>query len=160
MKEAVFLRLQNSYIFLQNKNKEYNKKSTEDGVIILNIGKNVSDYLMVSFPNVDTREENCNPFKKEYIYDYSICQESYKIGQLNKAVIKAIKITEDKEFAEKNSMHILSAMSKLSETLKEFTQNITQTISKNMAMTLQTLETEFASFSENVKETYTKSGSQ
>lgn len=78
------------------------------------------------------------------------------IGQLNKAVIKAIEITEDKEFAEKNSKHILSAMSKLSEILKEFTQSITQTISKNMAITLQTLETEFTSFSENVKEPYTK----
>nr|MDD6335047.1 hypothetical protein [bacterium] len=77
----------------------------------------------------------------KFFYKKAYAESNQLISKLNTAVVKAIKITEEKDFAEKNSEHIRNAMSEVSKAFKEFSRNIAQAITANIAPTLQAIRT-------------------
>lgn len=79
-------------------------------------------------------------FKSFSKKDYSDC--SLLIQKLNRAVLNAIRITEEKDFSDKNLAYLKQSLSGISKRIDEFKQTLTDSIAKNF---LSQLQAEFSS---------------
>lgn len=68
----------------------------------------------------------------KFFYKDAYTESNKLISQLNAAVLKAIKITEDEDFAEKNAEYITNAMSDVLERFAEMQQKLTARIARSL----------------------------
>lgn len=71
----------------------------------------------------------------KFFYNESYCECYYAIMQLNKAILGAIKETEKKEFAKKNSEALSKAFQRFQDDIKQQMESIKEAISKNLRFT-------------------------
>ncbi len=82
------MELQNSYIFLKNPyaQDENNNNRSEDGTVVLTVGKNLYSYIKASFPTVSKFEGYGNFYKRKYITDLQFgkvsCQVEFIITEV------------------------------------------------------------------------------
>lgn len=67
--------------------------------------------------------------------DYTDC--SLLIQKLNRAVLNAIRITEEKDFSDKNLAYLKQSLSGISKRIEEFKQTLTDSIAKNFLSQFQ-----------------------
>ena len=82
------MELQNSYIFLKNpyaKDENSNNRS-EDGTVVLTVGKNLYSYIKASFPTVSKVDGYGNFYKRKYVTDLQFgkvsCQVEFIITEV------------------------------------------------------------------------------
>lgn len=68
----------------------------------------------------------------KFFYKEAYTESNRLISQLNSAVLNAIKLTEDKDFAEKNAEYITNAMSDVLERFAEMQQKLTARITRSL----------------------------
>jgi len=68
----------------------------------------------------------------KFFYKEEYTESNRLISQLNSAVLNAIKLTEDKDFAEKNAEYITNAMSDVLERFAEMQQKLTARITRSL----------------------------
>lgn len=66
-------------------------------------------------------------FKFFYKNEYDECNK--KVSQLNKSILKAIQITEEKDFAEKNSEALKQAVKGVLDSFENFKKSLEETMS-------------------------------
>ena len=82
------MQLQNSYIFLKNPygKEEMANKRSEDGTLVLTIGKNLYSYIKSSFPTINKVDDNKNFYKNKYVADLKcgnvICRTEFIITEV------------------------------------------------------------------------------
>lgn len=90
----------------------------------------------------------------KFFYKEAYTESNKLISQLNAAVLKAIKITEDKDFAEKNAEYLRNAMSEVFKSFEEFRKNIAKVMTNVVIPTLRTIKTVVPPVLEQIRQTY------
>lgn len=68
------MKLQSSYIFLENPDKKpaKQKKNNDENVIVLDLGKSVYCFIRSAFPDISENKSTNNRFKKEYRLAFNV----------------------------------------------------------------------------------------
>lgn len=113
----------------------------------------------IDFPDIEDMIEKIRLHRNaiahfKFFYREDYLESNQLIKRLNTSVLKAIKLTEDKDFVEKNAEYFRKAMSEVSRTFEEFRKNISQVMTETIAPALQTFKTVVPSVMDRIKDTY------
>lgn len=84
------MKLQSSYIFLENPDKKPTKqeKNNDENVIVLDLGKSVYCFIRSAFPDISENKSTNNRFKKEYRLAFNVgsveCTAIFIINKVKK----------------------------------------------------------------------------
>lgn len=95
------------------------------------------------------RQHRNNIAHFKFFYKDAYNESNKLINKLNTAIIKAIKLTEDKDFVEKNLKHFLKSMSEVFKAFDEFKK----TIAQSMLSSIQSIKFTVPPILEQIRET-------
>ena len=96
------------------------------------------------------RQHRNNIAHFKFFYKDAYAESNKLINKLNTAIIKAIKLTEDKDFVEKNLEHFRKSMSEVFKAFEEFRKTMAQTVIPS----IQALRNIVPPVLEQIRETY------
>lgn len=87
------------------------------------------EQLLESIRQYRNKVAHCKRLNEE---DYNKCTQN--IRRLNRAIVKAIKITESKDFAEKNTIYLKSTLEELVKSVERFRQTIARSFESSLQL--------------------------
>lgn len=113
----------------------------------------------IDFPDIEDAIEKIRLYRNaiahfKFFYQEDYLESNRLIKRLNTSVLKAIKLTEDKDFVEKNAEHFRNAMYEVSRTFEEFRKNISRVMNETITPALQTFKTVVPPVMNRIKDTY------